>query len=820
LQKRRAAAHSGEMSRFSIARSLRFALIGLTLTLAAIAAVGVASLYAARQSYEDTLVNSAELAGAAANLATASVVVETIAASVHGHPTAAQREAAIAYRGAVSRARRLAAADPVSARLLAAEIAAPTANAALAAAGRLQQRQTVRQIRARRRARDRSRRALVIILAAGLVALLGALALVALLIRAMRGPLDALVEATRALAAGELDRRVTPAGPRELRQLSTAFNAMGAELEATTARVEHERRRLARTIASLGDGLLVTEPGSSLIAAANPRAGELVPTLVPGVPADGPGSPLPSLEAALEHEVSVQAHGRTLAISAAQLGSDGSGDGTVWTVRDMSQWAELDRAKSEFIATASHELRSPLTSIKGFVELLDRSSGELNDRQREFVAIILRSTDRLVELVNDLLDLALLEAGQVQIRPRAVDVGELLNDLAEMMGPRLAAKGQRLSVEVATALPLAWADPARLRQIVQNLLTNAHLYTPDGGRIALAADARAGRVRVTVADTGAGMTPQQLTRIYERFYRAEDGQAAPGTGLGLSIVRSLVELSGGEIEVVSEPGRGSTFRVALPAADAARAGLPHALDALRGRRVLVVDDERALASLIADQLAPFDVTVTIADNGREALALAKRERFDAITLDVAMPEMDGVSLLRALRAEPALAAVPVVFVSAFADMEQLSGEWIVSKPVDAGELATILGTAVSLGRTRVLVIARETLKEVLMPSLDALEIPYQWETSGVAAARACGERPFEIALIDVGLSSPQALLGALTLRGRRRRRAVILFEDGVTPPAPGSEQLGLEVVPISAAASSLAAALDPPLAPAGGHAYD
>ncbi|WP_249009553.1 ATP-binding protein [Conexibacter sp. DBS9H8] len=808
------------MPRFSIARSLRVALVGLTLTLAVIAAVGVASLYEARQGYENTLVNSAELAGAAANLATASVVVETIAAEVHGHPTAAQRQAAVAYRSAESRAIGLAAAHPVSARLLRAEIDAASANAALAAAGRLQQHQTVRQARARELTRTRSRRALAIIVAAGIVALLTALALVALLIRAMRGPLDALVDATRALADGELGRRVAPAGPQELQQLSTAFNAMASNLEATTARLEHERRRLATTIAGLGDGLLVTEPGSTVIAAANPRAGELVPALAPGTRADGPDSPLPLLQAALDREVSIESRGRTLAISAAQVGPDGAGDGTVWTVRDMTQWAALDRAKSEFIATASHELRSPLTSIKGFVELLAKSGADLTDRQREFVTIILRSTDRLVELVNDLLDVARLEADQVQVRPRAVDVGELLNELAEMMGPRVAARNQRLGVEVAAALPLAWADPARLRQIVQNLLTNAHLYTPDGGHLALSADAREGRVRITVADTGAGMTPEQLARIYDRFYRADDGQGAPGTGLGLSIVRSLVELIGGEIEAVSEPGRGSTFRVSLPAAAAADAGLPPTLEALRGRRVLAVDDERALARLIADQLSPFDVAVTIAGSGREALALARRDRFDAITVDVAMPEMDGVELLRALRADPSLAAIPVVFVSAFADMEQLSGEWIVSKPVDAAELATVLGTAVSMGRTRVLVIARDALKGLLTPSLDALGIPYQWETSGLAAARACSERLFEVALIDVGLSSPQALLGALTLRGRRRRRAVILFEDGVTPPALGAKQLGLEVVPIEAAARSLAAALEPPLTAADGDAHD
>ncbi len=795
------------MQRLSIARSVRLTLTALTVILAVIAALGVASLYSSRQTYENTLLNASQLGSAAANLATASVVVETVAGQVRGTPTAAQRRTALAYRTAERQALALARTDPTSRALVKAETSASSATAALAAAGRVQTRQTQRERQAQAHARSQSREALLLILVAGVIALLGALALVTLLIRSMRRPLDELVAATRAMAAGELARRVAPDGPRELRQLSEAFNLMGDDLEGATARLERERSRLASTIASLGDGLILTDPGSNLIATVNPRVTELLPSLSPGVAVDDPSGPLPPLDQLVDHELTLEHAGRTLVVSARAVPGEAGDTSTVLTVRDMTEWARLDRAKSEFIATASHELRSPLTSIKGFVELLANSPQGMSERQQEFVSIILRSTDRLVDLVSDLLDVARIEAAQVEIRPRAVDVGEIVAELVELMTPRVEAKHQSLGTELPPALPLARADPGRLRQILQNLLTNAHLYTPEDGRLQISADARGGQVRISVADTGPGMTPEQLEHLYDRFYRAQDDHSAPGTGLGLSIVRSLVDLHGGKLEVASEVGRGTTFRVSIPVADTTTEGLMPALEALRGRLVLIVDDERDLARLIADQLAPFDVSTVIAASGSEALEILHSQRFDAITMDVRMPEMDGVELLEQIRADPELAAIPVVFVSIFTDMAELDGEWLVSKPIDADELVQVLGTAVSMGRSRVLVVAREELRGVLEPSLDALGIAYGWVTSGVAAAQACSERLFEVALVDTGLSNPQAVLAALTLRGRRQRRAVILFDDGSAPLGPEVEQMGLEVVPITAAAGALAEAL-------------
>jgi signal transduction histidine kinase/CheY-like chemotaxis protein len=789
--------------RLSIARSLRLALIGLTVALALLAALGVAGLYNARQSYESTLSTSASLATAAANLQTAAIAEQEVLRDVHGSGApAARAQAAAAYRAAAATATALARGDPKSELLVRQQIAAGPTFAAGTFAARVQARQRTRQAQARGRSRSDSRRAVILVALAGVLALVAALVLISLLVRSMRRPLDELLQATRGLAGGDLNARVEPSGPRELRELGTAFNAMGEDLVSAQRQIDEQRHRLEVTIESLGDALLVTEPGSPVIAAVNPSVARLVPELTVGDRVDASGSPLPPLDAALASETIIEHGGRTLAVTAAKLPEEPPG--VVWTVRDTTERARLERAKSEFVATASHELRSPLTSIKGFVELLHRTPAGMSDRQREFVEIILKSTERLTDLVNDLLDVARIEADRVDIKRRPVDVGEAVSEVAELMGPQLAAKNQRLSVHVAPATGLALADSARVRQIAANLLTNAHLYTGEGGRIEVSLERDRAWVKLVVQDTGVGMTAEQRSRIFERFYRAREGSTAPGTGLGLSIVKSLVELHDGQVEVDSEPGRGSTFTVLLPAVVELET---EALAAMRGRRVLIVDDEREIAELIAGQLAPLGMRTEIAANGPDAIRMLRAADYDAITLDVLMPGMDGFEVLRTIRSDASLGSIPIVFVSVFSGRRELAGEWVVSKPIDADELRQVLGAAVQAGRSRVLVVARPELQPELRPEFAALGIEHQWEQTGAAAARACAERRFEVALVDVGIRNPQAVLQALDLRGRRRRRAAIMFSDGRAPMPPGIGRLGMEVVPISEAVAAVDAAL-------------
>jgi signal transduction histidine kinase/DNA-binding response OmpR family regulator len=447
--------------------------------------------------------------------------------------------------------------------------------------------------------------------------------------------------------------------------------------------------------------------------------------------------------------------------------------------RDVDERAALERAKSEFLATASHELRSPLTSVKGFVELLENGTrdGRFTEREREFVEIIGRSTDRLVELVDELLEVARLDADRVRLDRRPIDVGEAIQEVAELLGPQIRDKDQRLGIYVAPTLPLADADAGRVRQVIGNLLTNAHLYTPSGGRIHVGAEADRAWVRIVVADSGVGMTQDEAAHVFDRFYRAASGSAAAaGTGLGLSIVQSLVALHGGEVGVASRPGAGTTFHVRLPVA---RLPSDDALELVRGRRVLVAAGPAA-GEAVASALTLLEAETRRVDDPDQALIALTAEHHDVLVLAAGGSDDGGRALAVAerIRGDAELHGTPIVFLGA-GDDARLSGEWAVATPPDPRELRAVLAAALRTGRSRVLVVGRAELQEVLEPALDDLGIEYEWEHSGTSAARACGERRFELALVDAGMRNPDAVLEALALSGRRLRRAVILFsEDG------------------------------------------
>ena len=468
----------------------------------------------------------------------------------------------------------------------------------------------------------------------------------------------------------------------------------------------------------------------------------------------------------------------------------------------MTERARLEQAKSEFVATASHELRSPLTSIKGFVELL--AASDLHDRQREFIEIILLSTNRLVELVNDLLDVARVEAGQLEIQRRPISVAEAVREVATLMAPRFDERDQTLDVEIAPALPAAYADPARVRQIVTNLLTNAHLYTPEGGRVTVSVGAAGEDLVLSVADTGRGMTPEQLERVFDRFYRAETSGPG-GSGLGLSIVRSLVELHEGSDrhELRARP-RHHRHRPAP--AHARRRGPARA--APGDPRPPRPRDRGRAGDRRADRRAAAPARGRRHHRPRRrrgACARCHDDRFDAVTLDILLGGMDGFEVLRAIRDDPELRRTPVIVVSVMAGQETLAAEWSVTKPIDAEELTDAIGSAILASRARVLVVGRSGMREVVGPLLERRGIEFEWATSGAEAARMCEETHYEVALVDAGMRAPQAALAQLDLRGRRLRRSVVVFSAGEL--APGLARLDPNPVPVEDATAAVVEAL-------------
>jgi signal transduction histidine kinase len=233
---------------------------------------------------------------------------------------------------------------------------------------------------------------------------------------------------------------------------------------------------------------------------------------------------------------------------------------------EAAQRDQLDRMKDEFVLTASHELRSPLTSVQGFAELLMMERDSLTPRQVETVEIILDNCRHLVRLLNDLLDLARSDAGRLAIRSRPTQLSPLIEDVVRTMRAQTDAKDQVLTEQIDPELPLVDADADRIRQILVNLVTNAHEYSPERASISVSARVADAEVQIDVTDNGPGIPAAQAEHIFERFVRGDAGltQRVGGTGLGLAISKSLVELHGGTIAVDSVVDRGSTFTVRLP----------------------------------------------------------------------------------------------------------------------------------------------------------------------------------------------------------------------------------------------------------------
>ncbi|HEU4739538.1 MAG TPA: HAMP domain-containing sensor histidine kinase [Solirubrobacterales bacterium] len=242
--------------------------------------------------------------------------------------------------------------------------------------------------------------------------------------------------------------------------------------------------------------------------------------------------------------------------------------------QEESRREELDRLKDEFVLTASHELRSPLTSVQGFAELLMLDRDSLSPQQAETVEIILDNCRHLVRLLNNLLDLARSDVGRLAIQPQPTEVAPLIEDVVRTMRAQTEAGHQSLREDVPPGLPLINVEPDRIRQILVNLLTNAHEYSPEGASIAIAVRPLAAEVEISVSDNGQGIPEDQIGRIFDRFTRGDAGltQRVGGTGLGLAISKSLAELHGGSITAESTVGVGSTFRLRLPIAPAPALG--------------------------------------------------------------------------------------------------------------------------------------------------------------------------------------------------------------------------------------------------------
>jgi signal transduction histidine kinase/DNA-binding response OmpR family regulator len=429
------------------------------------------------------------------------------------------------------------------------------------------------------------------------------------------------------------------------------------------------------------------------------------------------------------------------------------------------QLAEASKLKSQFLANMSHELRTPLNAIIGLTEMLHEDAQDLKRAEElEPLERVLRAAHHLLELINDILDLSKIEAGRMDIHVETFALTPLVEEVVATIAPAAAKNGNQLSVRCPATVGEMHADQTRIRQALLNLVSNANKFTEHGlvtVEVARVNTRGIDEITMAISDTGIGMSPEQVGRLFQEFVQADPSTTRKygGTGLGLSISRRFCQMMGGDITVESQLGKGSIFTIRLPARIDSTQPEPLmrrvrpeqlAMKPVTGSLILVIDDDQVVCDLMARYLEREGFVVRTASGGREGLALAHELHPAAITLDIHMPDLDGWTVLAAIKGDPKLADIPVVMVTVEDNRSRgysLGVTEYMTKPIDRERLIGLLQNISRQVARKILLVDDD---EIMRESVRRVLEQEKWNVAGASNGR--------IALEQLASSCPDVIV--------------------------------------------------------------
>ena len=520
-------------------------------------------------------------------------------------------------------------------------------------------------------------------------------------------PLRELIKATNGLKRGDMDQTVKIRRNDEMGDLISIFNENIKGLRESHQLLVTERNRLQAIMDSAGVGIFIVDMKGEILFC-NPNFGDITGWSLKNVR----GKKWEEVIFAAANPQKITAPRSYDILETTRQGKTKTGQiifnrqdketvvkyiyspyrdsknrviGAVGVFSDMTREASLERMKSDFVSNITHELRTPLAAIKGATDLiLGGLEGSVNPGQKRFLKIIKGNTERFIKLINNLLDISKIEAGKIKMNPTKQSIRPVIFEVLDSLKPLVNEKKLILETKIPERTETIKFDRDRIFQVLVNLVSNAIKFTPEKGKITMEVQEFSDRVDVNVSDTGIGIAPEDLSRVFDRFYQVNSSttKTAAGTGLGLVICKDIINAHRGEIWVISEVGKGTKFTFSLYKEGARSEKTEENSSNLKLKsrkkpfvveKVLIVEDDTNLSDIMKTYLERKNYEVITAPTGNRALKLVKRELPDLITLDVLLPDMSGFKILKTIKNYETTKDIPVIMVSVTEDENKVKG---------------------------------------------------------------------------------------------------------------------------------------------------